>query len=409
MPPRIKKTRAVIPRQGKPQTPSLFPSRLLIAMLFMTITTRAALQNFGFNCLKAEVTLNQFLTQTISNPDRPVPPQKFIRYFSHHLMQSEVVFSHGVQTQSTKNHIYVRIGNRAYTVICPAEPVKMVQSSECFADDIVRIQGADGRPSFMDANNFIVGVATPIRCQPSNTSVREKILQKIFDHHITRQGSEAVAFAHFKGSTFFDITSLLNENSTKKLVWLEEKSLYRGSILSSAQYLYRKHGMKIQVALISLRAALELTLFIAGLAYGLPLIKSLSLASSSIKKCVDLNTYLAQKRLTQEDKIKKFHRDQLGREPNQDLSKVTSSHLSCIYSALLDLTDRIAQTEYLLNQIARSPSVTPSPKHGRSAGRQPRGSLSSSSSTPPTSRHRNVRNPKRVKITAKGVTFRSNE
>ena len=85
---------------------------------------------------------------------------------------------------------------------------------------------------------------------------------------------------------------------------MEEKALFNdktnGSLISNLQFLYRKHGMKVQIAILSVRAGLEVVLFLAGLAYGLPLLRSLSLASSMIKKYSDFRSYLAQKRLTQE-------------------------------------------------------------------------------------------------------------
>lgn len=385
--------------------------RVIIAALLLAISIKPGFPSFGYECRKANVTHNSILSQAITNPNKPIPAFKFWRYFSHHLMQNEVVYNHGVINNDTKNHIYVRIGQDTYTVICPPETVTILHNDICYANGIMQIITQERQIKYLDANNFITDIATPVPCQPQAKSIKTQVLQKITDFHILKQGSEAIAYAQHKKNQLFDITKLLNQESAKKLIWIEEKALCNGSLLSSLQFHYRKHGMKISIAILSVRAGLEITLFLAGLAYGLPLVKSLSLASSMVKRCVDFRSYLAQKRLTQEEEVRKLHRKQLGREANQDLSQVTSSHLSCIYSALLDVTDRVSEIEQILNVLARSPTITPmptpSPRRVRSVGHTSRGSISSHSSTATTAAHRNVRNQgrKNTKSATRAVAF----
>ena len=225
------------------------------------------------------------------------------------------------------------------------------------------------------------------------------------------QGSEKIAYALLKSNIFFDITTLMNENSTNKLIFLEEKVMSNdksnGSLLTSILYHYRANSFKIQVGILGFRLALDVILFLAGLAYGLPIMKALSLASGTIKKVIDFQSYLHQNKLYKQAEITKFHRQLLGRDPNADLSQITSSHLQCIYTSLLSLTERCAILEELLSQMASAENSSESntPETKRPAKRRKHSSSPSPSSTPSSS----LRLPGRqkVKFSKTGVAYRT--
>ena len=167
---------------------------------------------------------------------------------------------------------------------------------------------------------------------------------------------------------------------------------------------YRKHAVKIQIALLSYRIALDVFLFIAGICYGLPLVKSIALASGSVKKLVDFKSYLTQNRLTKREKILKLHRLQLGKDPNADLGQLTSNHLECIYEALLSLTDRCSQLEAILTEILDLESVADLSRH---ATPRPRKRNRSSSSSSSGSRRKHLPTFSRVRKTKTGIALRT--
>ena len=175
--------------------------RVILAVLCFAISIEQSFPSFGYECRKADVTHNSILTQAITDPNKPLPAFKFHRYFSHHLMQNEVVYNHGVNENKTKNHVYVRIGQNVYTVICPPESVTILQSDKCYANGIVQVLTQDRKIKYLDVNFFITEIATPVPCQPQEESIESQVLQKITDFHILKQGSEAIAYAQHKKNT----------------------------------------------------------------------------------------------------------------------------------------------------------------------------------------------------------------
>jgi hypothetical protein len=180
------------------------------------------------------------------------------------------------------------------------------------------------------------------------------------------------------------------------------------SVLTKMTLIYRKHSVQIQIAIHGFRILIDIILLLAGLTRGLPLIKSVALASSTVKKFVDLSNYIAQNDLNKQENIQKIHRAKCGRDPKADLSQITSSHLHCIYEAILGLTDRCTDLEDVVNDLhdllelqrgqgSRSPSNSPPNR------RRP-----TPSSTPSP---RTARTPlpgrKRVKISKTGVSYRT--
>ena len=106
------------------------------------------------------------------------------------------------------------------------------------------------------------------------------------------------------------------------------------------------------------------------------------------------------------DEIRKFHRQELGRNAELDLSQLTSIHLETVYSSLLALTGRVSDIETAVNNLAtkvnlasRTPSNTPS--HTPSPSPSP----SRRSSSP----RRRPRLPgvKKIHFTRYGVAYRT--
>lgn len=96
----------------------------------------------------------------------------------------------------------------------------------------------------------------------------------------------------------------------------------------------------------------------------------------------------------------KFHRKQLGRPLNVDLSQLTASHFENIYGALLSLTDRCAVLEEVVNNLAteNERSTTHTPSQTSTSRRN-----SSDGSTPstPSIRHRGAASKKKRTRTSK--------
>ena len=59
----------------------------------------------------------------------------------------------------------------------------------------------------------------------------------------------------------------------------------------------------------------------------------------------------------------KFHREQLGRPVDVDLSQLTAMHFETIYGALLSLTDRCAVLEDVVNSLAQKNGKSRNPAY----------------------------------------------
>ena len=386
-----------------------------------------ATHTMAYNCHKANFSVNQelnsifrrdyhrFPKQNIQNfqnfhtellrPDAHVPVFVFLAQL---LRSVDVVYSHGLFGNQTANQVFVRHEGTIYTLSCPEELVTIIPSTLCFANDIVRVIDSQGESLFMDQNNFLTSFATPVNCHPGPVS--KILVDKIKDNHILLQGSEGIAFALLKNNSHFDFTRLLNQNSTTELILIEERTLNFDkdgtSFITTLLIEYRKHAGKIQMFLLAFRFCLELTLVLAGLVMGLPFIKSLSLASSSIKKIIDFKSYINQHRLMKKDMIRKFHRQELGRSAELNLSEMTSIHLETVYSSILTLTGRISDIETAVNNLAtkvnlasRTPSNTPS--HTPTPSPSP-----SRRSSSPRQRPR-LPGVKKIHFTRHGVAYRT--
>ena len=360
-------------RAAQALTKLLFAVLAFLSVFDLFIDQSSASHATAFNCKRATVSLDRNLTHLLHHNyaytlsyHAHIPV--FV-YLAQLLKSNEVVYSYDLTKNNSANLIYVKHDNKVYEVRCPKEIVTVISSPSCFANNIKPIIDSDGKPSFLDQNSFITNFATQVDCQQG--PLKKMVLQKIEDQQILLQGTEHVSFALLKNNEFFDVTTLLNPNSTEYLVYLEEKILSQSgsgsNFITHIMVLYRRHAAKIHLTLLVSRLALEVILVIAGLALGLPLVKSLSLASSSIKKIVDFRSYINQHRLYRQQVVAKFHREKLGQSPELSLSEVTSRHLEVIYETLQSLNKRCEDMELVINQLSKahvsssSPSPTPTP------------------------------------------------
>ena len=360
-------------RAAQALTKLLFAVLAFLSVFDLFIDQSSASHATAFNCKRATVSLDRNLTHLLHHNyaytlsyHAHIPV--FV-YLAQLLKSNEVVYSYDLTKNNSANLIYVKHDNKVYEVRCPKEIVTVISSPSCFANGIKPIIDSDGKPAFLDQNFFITNFATQVDCQKS--TLKTMVLQKIEDQQILLQGSEHVSFALLKNNQFFDATTLLNQNSTEYLIYLEEKVLSQSgsgsNFITHIMVLYRRHAAKIHLTLLVSRLALEVILVIAGLALGLPLVKSLSLASSSIKKIVDFRSYINQHRLYRQQVVAKFHREKLGQSPELSLSEVTSRHLEVIYETLQSLNKRCEDMELVINQLSKahvsssSPSPTPTP------------------------------------------------
>ena len=218
-------------------------------------------------------------------------------------------------------------------------------------------------------------------------SVLEVLLEKVNDRNIIDQGIEGLTFALYKSNRYLDLANMLNNEAASHFIYIEEAALNNcssnGSLWTDLMVLYRQHSVKVQLANMIFKYSLEFLLVIIGLFLGLPPIKALSLASTSIKKCIDFKSYVLQNKLCRKQTVMKFHREQLGRPVDVDLSQLTAMHFETIYGALLSLTDRCAVLEDVVNSLAQKngKSNTPTPSQTSTSRRNSsHGSTSSSGS-----------------------------
>ena len=363
-------------------------------------------QTVAFNCEKASVRHDPIMTKHLRARGGNL-------WLSHHIKSNDVFFSHGSTGNLSTNHVFVRHEEQIYAVECPRETVTLLPAPSCYANGIREVMKSDGTNAFINQNHFIQNVATPVPCQ--NLPLDTTIKQKIDDFFIFEQGSEQVALAALKNNQLFDLTLLLNNDSLQRLILFEEKAMNNdnsagsnASITTMIMVEYRRHSVKIQFGILAFRIALDVILFIAGLINGLPIIKSVALASGSVKKIIDFRNYLLQDKLSKQDKILKLHRRQLGRNPDADLGQLTSVHLQCIYEALLKLTERCADVEDILNDLlCLDESGAASPAASRAAARRRRSSSSSSVNSSTSGRRSRLPAFKKVTFGKNGVAFRT--
>ena len=332
----------------------------------------------------------------------------------HELRLNDVAFAHDLLGKKSLNVVFVKHQAEIYNVTCPKETVTIIKTSKCFANGIKQIINSEGVFTFMDSNQFIVAHATVVECE--NGNINHILLNKLRDLNIVMQGSESVSFALYKSNENFDFTELVNQNATTKLLVMEEKifandNSTEGTLWTQAMLLYRKHNFKVQIAFYTFRIGLDIVLLLAGISNGLPFWKSLSLASSTVKKVIDFHSYVSQNKLIAEAKIMKFHREKLGCDPNSDLSKVTATHLNCIYESLMDLTQRCSDIETVLNSMARTPESSSSsslatPIATIASARKRRSESPSPGSTPSLCRSP-LPQKKRIKFTKSGAVYRT--
>ena len=396
-------------------TPSIRTAQVLSRFLFALfafftvfdffVEQTLASHSTAFNCKKANVSLEANLTRLLNHNyaytlsyHEHVP---IFVYLAQLLKTNEVVYAHDLTKNNSADLIYVKHDSKVYEVRCPKEIVTVIRTPTCFANGIVPIIDGDGEHAFLDTNNFITSYATPVNCHQG--PLRNILLSKVEDQRILLQGSEHVSFALMKDNQFFDVTSLLNENSTEYLILLEEKVLAQdksgSSFITYIMVMYRRHAAKIHLTLLISRFGLEIILVIAGLALGLPLIKSLSLASSSIKKIVDFKSYIHQHRLYQLDVVAKFHRKKLGQNPELSLSQLTSHHLECVYNALENLQKRCEDMELIINQLSNA--------HVSAASSSPTPTPSSTPPSSPTSRRARGSETKGIQLSKSSAKYRA--
>ena len=336
-----------------PSRQGLFPispiACLSIVSLAISLFMADGDQTVAYNCERATVRHDPAMTKHLRAKTGTM-------WITHHIKSNNVVFAHGATGNFSLNSVFVRHDDNVYAVSCPRETVTLLPTSSCYANGIREVMKSDGKTAFINQNSFLQNVATPIPCQilPLEATVK----QKIDDYFVFEQGSEQVALAALKNNQLFDLTLLLNNDSLQRLILFEEKAMNNdhsqgnnASITTMIMVEYRKHSVKIQFGLLAFRLALDVVLFIAGLINGLPIVKSVALASGSVKKIIDFRSYISQNKLSKQEKILKLHRRQLGRDPDADLGQLTSNHLHCIYEALLNLTERCADMEDILNDI----------------------------------------------------------
>ena len=375
---------------------------LMFGTLISQFESEARNTYTAYDCDKATVAHNNHMSTYLHNHSNI---WLSFRFLMHHLHESPVTFAHGTRGNETVNHVYVTHNGEAFVAICPPVNVTVVTSTRCYADGVVEVVTKEGNHLFMATNKFLIPVATPVTCQkfPLETIIKSKI----HDHFLKIEGNKLISFAIHKSNTLFDFTRLVNNHSMEEFLLLEEKNLNHdnsnnATLTTLAMLFYRRHAVKIQGGMLAFRIALDVILFVSGLACGLPLLKSTALASSSIKKVVDFKNYLAQNRLNQQEQVLRIQRQQLGRDPNVSLSEVTSNHLSCMYEAIIALSDRCKALEEAVSLIhveldaSRTPSRSPSPST-RSQSNRSRSNQSRRSRLP-------ARN--RVRITTSGVAFR---
>ena len=396
------------------------PPSLEIAVTLMTAVLGASLlttegeQMSVFNCQKADFQPCDRTTKYMRAINTLHGNSKF---FYHYLRENGVAFDYGLSRNDTQGGVVVSHNGIAYKAKCPSETVTVVAEATCYADGVVKVVTKDGVVAFADQNHFLMEIATQVACSddPLGTVLKNKVRK----HFIYRQGAEEIALAIHTKNPYFDITKIVNDKSIGRLVIMEEKALNHdtsngtNTTLSTLLMMhYRRHAFKIQVALLSYRIILDVVLFIAGMAVGLPFAKAVALASGSVKKIIDFKSYLLQSRLTKKEKILKLHRQQLGRDPDADLGRITSNHLHCIYEALLSLTDRCSEMELLLSQIlVERDGGRVGKRVGKRVGhiRRGRGSSISSSSSSRSSPRIRLRLPtyQKIKKTATGVVLRT--
>ena len=374
-------------------------SHTLITLQLDTITQDTYT---AFNCDKATVTYDYHMTTYLTDKNSIHRNYKFLMY---HMHDSQVTFAHSTRGNETVNHVYVIYKNQAYTAVCPPETVSLVPSTKCYADGVIEVVTKEGNHAFMTSNAFITPVATQITCQ--DVPIEFLIRSRIHDHFLKVEGNKLISFALHKSNVLFDFTTLVNNHSMEEFLLLEEKNLNHdnsgnATLTTLIMLQYRRHAFKIQVGLLAFRVALDIVLFVSGLVCGLPILKATALASSSIKKVVDFRNYLSQNKLNRREVILRLQREQLGRDPNVSLSEITSNHLSCIYEAIIALSDRCKALEEAVSVIhieidaSRTPSRSPSP------------STRSHSNRSASNRSRQSRLParKRVRMTKNGVAYR---
>ena len=331
----------------------------------------------------------------------------FYSFIHQALRSKEVLFGHDIYGNKTENVIFVRHHDNIYYMECKLEPVTIIKTDECYANQIQQAIDGNGDKVFIDQNRFLVEHATVIDCKKG--SVLEVLLEKVREQNVINQDINGLSFALYKNNKYLDIADMLNDDAANHLVWLEEKSLNNdstknGSLWTSLMVLFRQHSVKIQVANMIFKYSLELCLVVIGLFLGLPPIKALSLASISIKKCIDFRSYISQNKLYKKKEIMKFHRDQLGRPIEVDLSQLTAQHFQAIYGALLDLTDRCAILEDVVNNLApeNERSTTPTPSQTSASRRSSSGG--SIPSSPSSQQRKKISQKKRVRPSTSGVT-----
>ena len=399
--------------------PTIFKVLWLFACLIAINDLCESATSIAFNCEKAVVSKDQNLTSLYhENYGYAFGLHGHVTVYSkliHELRLHDVAFAHDLLGKNSLNVVFIRHKKEIYNVTCPKEIVTIVKTEKCFANGIRQIINSEGIFTFMDMNHFVVAHATIIDCV--NGDINQILLNKMKDLNIILQGSESISFALYKSNENFDFTQLLNGNATNKLILMEEKMLgsdnsTEGTLWTQVMLLYRKHNFKFQIAIYSFRIALDLILFFAGLANGLPVLKSLSLASSSVKKIIDFHSYVNQNKLIVQEKIMKFHREQLGCNPNSNLSTVTATHLNCIYESLMDLTERCNDIETVINAMAKpsessSSGTPPTPNVTNPAARKRRSDSSSPASTP-SLRRSPIPQRKKIRFTKTGVSYRTN-
>ena len=324
---------------------------------------------FAYNCDKASFGIDQNLTSLFKNSyahshaeHSHVP---FFSYIHHSLRTSDVFYAHNTYGNKTTDTVYVRHHDNIYFLKCKAELVTIIKTDKCFANQIVRVLDGNGNEKYMNQDKFLINYATVIDCKPG--TVLEMLLQKIEDVNIINQGTNGLTFALYKNNKYLDMADMLNNEAANHLIWIEERAMNNdttnGTIWTNFMVLFRQHSVKIQIANMVFKYALEFCLVIIGLFLGLPPIKALSLASTSIKKWIDFKSYVSQNKLYKEALVMKFHREKLGRPKEVDLSKLTAMHFEAIYGSLLDLTDRCALLEDVVNKLAtkRDAPTTPTP------------------------------------------------
>ena len=259
--------------------------------------------------------------------------------------------------------IIMRAGDEIHSAFCPPESVLIIESPLCYANELKPIATRNGKKAFLDRNNFIHSIATEIPCP--NLKYAYAYRDRIKDNNIILQGIQTITYAMHKPSVTYDITNLLDKKSLEHLILFEEKTLNddqsegdNATLTTLIALHYRRHATKIQIAIFSYRLAIDIILLIAGLVNGLPLIKSLGLASGSVKKFIDFSNYLNQHKLNLSDKVNKLKRKQLGVDSEANLSKITSHHLQTLYDSLLDLTNRCEMLEVTVNELKSTLDLT---------------------------------------------------